>query len=1547
MRQPGNSRSTRPKLRLRSALLACVLGLAQVQSASAQIVNDVTATGSVNGSAVAVTASETVSVIPADPRLSLLKTGVFNDGGDGKADVGDTIAYKFSVSNAGNVSVNNVSISDPLVTVNGGPLTVLLPGSTDSSTFTAIYALTQADIDAGQVANVATVNGIDPSGNPLTALDGVTMPLVSTTSLTLDKAGTLNDGGDGRADAGDTILYQFIVTNTGPTTLSNVTITDPLLDLAARAAPARALARINLDDLAAAPIQTASLGLRPAVADSAMQQPENRPPVAQFTTDVLLNPTLVPSVPTGIAGIRRLVQLSGGVGSPKIGDRIGVLYSLTNTGDAPLTGLTVHEAGSDVFGNSLDYLAPGDTNTGEVMFTRVLTEDDLAAGLIDAPAVIAAESRNRKLLAGIGTPMPLSGIEHVDTLQTATISPTAFATLLPGAQAVFSATYTLTQADIDAGLVDNTATASALDPGGATIVSIDTATVPLNPLPSIALVKTGSADLGADAVAGIGDLVTYQFTVTNTGNVTLTNIAITDPLVTIMGGPVASLAPGDSDSATFTATHALTQADLDAGGVTNQATASGTPPNGNVVTDLSDDADINGGDPTVTTLTPASAIALVKTVATIVDVNGNGVTDQGDQLNYAFTVTNTGNVTLTNIAITDPLVTVAGGPLAALAPGVTDSTTFTAAYVLTQADADAGKVSNQATVTATDPSGATLTDLSDPSLTAGNTATETPIPPAPALALVKAVGTVTDVNANGVNDPGDVINYTFTLSNTGNVTLSNLTVTDPLVQVSGGPLASLAPSASDATTFTASYVITLADAAAGRVTNQATASATTPGGLRVSDQSDDASADEDDPTITPVTILPSIALVKTVTAISDVNGNALTDAGDTIGYAFAVTNTGNVTLTQVTITDPLVAVTGGPISTLGAGKTDTTTFTAIYTISDADVALGRVTNQATAFGTSPLGTVVNDLSDGESTTQNDPTVTVLSSAPAIALVKTVSAIVDQNGNGLTDAGDSVNYAFIVTNTGNVTLTNISISDPRVTVQGGPIASLSVSQSDGTTFTASYLITQADMDVGRISNQAVATGTTAGGVLVSDQSDDASTGENDATETPLNGTPGIAVVKTVGSIDDRNGNGETDAGDILHYAFAVTNTGNVTLSNVALSDPLVPVTGGPLATLAAGATDASTFTAAYSITTADALAGRVSNQALATALTPSGGTVTDQSDDDSATGNDPTVTPVLRLAPSLSKTALVSEVWRGQRVPYVIVAAHAGSGPLDIVDIMPPGFSFAAGSATANGTPVKPVITGRLLSFTALTPDAAETITVKLSLIAATTASGGRQINRAELRDTATGTLLATAQAAVTIVEEHVFDCGEVIGRVFDDRNRNGYADDGEPGLPAVRVATVKGLLVTTDKHGRFHVPCAGIPDALTGSNFLMKLDTRTLPTGYVVTSENPRDVRLTRGKVTKLNFGASILRQVRLDLKDAAFTAGAAELTPEWKGGVGQLIGLLGEEPSVLNLSYLFTAPSDLARRRLAAVKALIAREWQRQDGTYRLVIDARALSVE
>ncbi len=320
--------------------------------------------------------------------------------------------------------------------------------------------------------------------------------------------------------------------------------------------------------------------------------------------------------------------------------------------------------------------------------------------------------------------------------------------------------------------------------------------------------------------------------------------------------------------------------------------------------------------------------------------------------------------------------------------------------------------------------------------------------------------------------------------------------------------------------------------------------------------------------------------------------------------------------------------------------------------------------------------------------------------------------------------------------------------------------------------------------------------------------------------------------------------------------------------------------------------------------------------------------------------------------SVVKKANVAVSQRGGVVKYSITVINGNavaSAPVNVTDRLPPSFVFVPGSARIGGGATTPVVNSRNLTFADVIVLANSQVTITLSTRVAANAEPGDYVNEARLLNPADGAQLAPpSRATVTIEAEHVFDCGEVIGKVFDDKNRNGYQDKGEPGLPGVRIATVKGLLLTTDKHGRFHVGCADLPDPDIGSNFVMKLDARTLPTGYRLTTENPRDVRLTRGKITKLNFGASIARVVRFDLEEAAFETGEVKLNPKWIGSIGELVAVLGKEPSILRLSYYPRREGDkLAHQRLAAIEKLISKQWKKQSGDYELPIETRVVDAE
>ena len=133
----------------------------------------------------------------------------------------------------------------------------------------------------------------------------------------------------------------------------------------------------------------------------------------------------------------------------------------------------------------------------------------------------------------------------------------------------------------------------------------------------------------------------------------------------------------------------------------NTATVTGrNPTNQPVTSNVSSTA-----TPTSTTAT----LSLTKTAGTPTDVNGNGRTDAGDKISYAFLVDEHGAQTLTNVAIVDAKVGATTCPATTLAPGATTTCTTTAPYTITQADVDAGSVNNTATATGRNPAGATQT----------------------------------------------------------------------------------------------------------------------------------------------------------------------------------------------------------------------------------------------------------------------------------------------------------------------------------------------------------------------------------------------------------------------------------------------------------------------------------------------------------------------------------------------------------------------------------------------------------------------------------------------------------------------------------------------------------------------------------------------------------------------------------------------------------------------------------------------------------------------
>ncbi|MCW5521218.1 gliding motility-associated C-terminal domain-containing protein, partial [Aureitalea sp. L0-47] len=542
--------------------------------------------------------------------------------------------------------------------------------------------------------------------------------------------------------------------------------------------------------------------------------------------------------------------------------------------------------------------------------------------------------------------------------------------------------------------------------------------------------------------------------------------------------------------------------DIDAGEVINQATATGVAPDQSTVTDLSGSTTTTD-DETITELCQDSKIAITKEATYS---PGTDCSQPGEIINYKFEVFNTGNVTLTDIVVDDPLL---GGVIPGPAAGdddndgeldVTETWLYVADYTITQDDIDLGEVMNQATATGVDPNQMTVSDLSGTTVTTDDP-TVTTLCQEFDIAIVKEA--MYDDGGN-CSQPGEVIEYTFTVSSEGNVTLFDIVVDDPLL---GGVIPG--PDSGDTDgdneldvdetwVYTATYTITQGDIDAGEVVNQATVTALTLDQTPLTDLSGSTTT-TDDPTITTLCQDASIALIK-VGALIDENMNGCTDLGEKIEYSFEVINNGNLPLTNVTVVDPLVAVVGGPI-TLEPGESDTTSFTAEYEVTQDDIDAGVVINQAIAEGTTPDGSIVDDLSDDNSPLEDDPTITELCQDPMLEVEK-IGVFDDNNGNGNTEVGETISYTFKVTNTGSVTLYDIMIEDPLpgIVIEGGPIEVLEPGEFDDTTFTATYTITQEDIDRGFVENQATATGYDINGDPVIDLSDD----PNDPTDIDLEG-----------------------------------------------------------------------------------------------------------------------------------------------------------------------------------------------------------------------------------------------------------------------------------------------------------------------------------------------------------------------------------------------------------------------------------------------------------
>ena len=326
-------------------------------------------------------------------------------------------------------------------------------------------------------------------------------------------------------------------------------------------------------------------------------------------------------------------------------------------------------------------------------------------------------------------------------------------------------------------------------------------------------------------------------------------------------------------------------------------------------------------------------------------------------------------------------------------------------------------------------------------------------------------------------------------------------------------------------------------------------------------------------------------------------------------------------------------------------------------------------------------------------------------------------------------------------------------------------------------------------------------------------------------------------------------------------------------------------------------------------------------------------------------------PVLEGSIVVTKTTPKVDVVRGELVPYRIAIQNTLNATIpgfDLIDELPPGFGLVGGSPRIDGMPVVPTRVGRTLRFAGLTLPAQGERILQMILVVGSGADRGRYINTAYAYEPSSSTTLSNhARAAVRVIPDPLFDGTDVIGKVFDDRNGNGYQDYGEPGIAGARVVTARGLVITTDAYGRYHITEPVEVSRSRGANFVLKLDPRSLPTGYRMTTENPRAVRLVRGKIVKANFGVATLRVVRAELSAAAFDASDALQSAE-HSAVGTVVTELARSPSVLRLVYVRVdgESEDLVDRRMDYAAEFVRSLWGERRDRYPLTIEREVVRV-
>jgi gliding motility-associated-like protein/uncharacterized repeat protein (TIGR01451 family) len=946
--------------------------------------------------------------IVSDPSIVLKKTA----NNTNNVQVDDEVTYYYEVTNNGNVPLENIQLTDdhPGTGVLGdfipNPSNVveLSPGA--SVVFTATYVVTQQDIDNLEtITNLATASA-EYDGNSVEATDDETINLLMQDPLlTLDKTASPSSF----EAVGDLITYTIVVRNTSDVDITEITVEDSM---------------IGLDDSIPLlmPGQFASFTQTYLTTQADMDFGS----VVNIARATGLDPANNTVTAEGLSHIRTVQNPAINISktaSPSTfgyaGDQITYTIEVSNPGNVTVHSIDVQDPLTGLYEHILS-LGPGETQT--FFATYVITTEDVDAGVVinvayaaggswycffrvndsdEAMVVIdrtlglsVVKSASPEVYSMVGEPITYS-IEVTNT-GSVTVSnivvedpltglDETIETLLSGQSRAFTEIYLVTQEDLDAGSIRNTASARGYGPGPSLVQGLGVAVVLAEQNPELSISKTSQQSSFSFA----GEQISYTITITNSGNVTISDLLVEDPLTGLLQ-EIESLAPEQSLS--FNETYIVSQENLDSGELLNQALVSGFDPNNSPVSGSAD------------RLIPAgqnSELSVTKTA------EPETFSAPGDQIAYTIVVSNTGNVTLSDVYVEDPL-TGLGFLIGEMAPGSTRS--FSESYVILLADVHEGKVVNVATATGKDPD-------QEEVIASGE-------------AIIEAISVELDITKNAGSSQvyvGDQATYTIVVSNNNQSTAINVVLTDELpmgvsfVSASAGgtyhagtntvtwSLGDLAAGLS----FTVSLVVEVrSDIATGTViTNFAV----------VNNDNAEFPAESNRAAVTAIA-LADLMITKGADVGSAYNGELIT-------YTLTVSNLGPSVAASVVVQDMLPPqvefVSASHDGSFSAGNNQVTW------------ALGNMSNQASFTLTLvvrvkadvPAATTITNFASVTSQTvdpnleNNEASVSVTGSGPQadVQVVKVIEG-------GIAYAGQNHTYSITVSNNGPSAATNIEVED---------------------------------------------------------------------------------------------------------------------------------------------------------------------------------------------------------------------------------------------------------------------------------------------------------------------------------------------------------------------------------------------------------------------------------------------------------------------------------------------------------------------------------------